>query len=183
MIGAGAKSLRRAVAAASLFVLAACSGEPPIAAQCPAGGILPDANTIVQFRDGGGRDITDMVVQAQIVDIRIGCVYATRRNKAAVTLDLQIAFAAERGPADRARRAALPYFVAIVDGERNVVARENFVAGFEWTDNRPRVGRVDQWEPYIPLKSNFDGPSYQIMVGFQLTADQLAWNRSQRLQR
>jgi hypothetical protein len=25
-----------------------------------------------------------------------------------------------------------------------------------------------------------DGPTYQVMVGFQLTADQLAWNRSQR---
>jgi len=174
---------RFVLAAASLVLLAACSGEPPSAAQCPVGGILPDANTIVQFRDGGGRDITDLLVQAQIVDMRVTCEYSKNRSKPSVSLDLQIAFAAERGPADRTRRAALPYFVAIVDGERNVIARENFVAGFEWTDNRPRVGRVDQWEPYIPLKSNFDGPSYQIMVGFQLTADQLAWNRSQRLQR
>jgi hypothetical protein len=67
-----------------------------------------------------------------------------------------------------------------VDGERNIVAKENFSADFEWTDNRPRTGRVDQWEPYIPLKSNFDGPSFQVLVGFQLTAEQVAWNRAQR---
>lgn len=174
------KNFRAVFLAASLAALVGCSGEPPPSALCPAGGILPDANTLVQFREGGGRDVTDMLVQGQIVDIRIGCAYSSQRNKASVTLDLQIAFAAERGPADRTRRAALPYFIAIVDAERNVVVRENFVAGFEWTDNRPRVGRVDQWEPFIPLKSNAEGPGYQVVIGFQLTADQLAWNRSQR---
>jgi hypothetical protein len=113
--------------------------------------------------------------------MRIACEYAKGRNaRPAVTLDLQIAFAAERGPAERTRKASLPYFVAIVDGERNIVAKENFSADFEWTDNRPRTGRVDQWEPYIPLKSNFDGPSFQVLVGFQLTAEQVAWNRAQR---
>ncbi len=152
-----------------------------MSAQCPAGGIVPDANIIVQFRDGPGRDITDVLVQGQVVDIRITCEYAKGRSaRPAVTLDLQIAFAAERGPAERNRRASLPYFVAIVDGDRNIVAKETFTADFEWTDNRARVGRVDQWEPHIPLRTNFDGPSYQILVGFQLNEAQLAWNRTQR---
>ncbi|MBI3503991.1 MAG: hypothetical protein HY059_04055 [Proteobacteria bacterium] len=162
-------------------ILAGCSSPDPMTALCPTSGIVPDANILVQFRNGPGRDITDVVVQGQVVDIRITCEYPKSRSaKPGVTLDLQIAFAAERGPADRTRKASLPYFVAIVDGERNIVAKESFRADFEWTDNRPRVGRVDQWEPYIPLKSNFDGPSYQILVGFQLDADQLAWNRKQR---
>lgn len=151
-----------------------------MAVVCPRPGILPDANTIVVFRDGSGRDITDVVVQSQIVDVRVDCTYAKRSARPSVTLELQIAIAAERGPADRTRRAAVPYFVAIVDVDRNVIAKETFTAAFEWTDNRPRVGRVDTWEPYIPLARNMDGPSYQVMVGFQLTADQLAWNRSQR---
>jgi len=166
----------------SALLLAGCSsGDASMSALCPTGGIVPDANVLVQFRDGPGRDVTDVLVQGQVVDMRITCEYAKGRNaKPAVTLDLQIAFAAERGPAERTRKASLPYFVAIVDGERNIVAKETFRADFEWPDNRPRTGRVDQWEPHIPLKSNFDGPSFQILVGFQLTADQVAWNRAQR---
>ncbi len=162
--------------------IAGCtSQQDATSALCPSGGIVPDANVLVQFRDGPGRDVTDVIVQGQVVDMRIACEYAKGRNaRPAVTLDLQIAFAAERGPAERTRKASLPYFVAIVDGERNIVAKENFSADFEWTDNRPRTGRVDQWEPYIPLKSNFDGPSFQVLVGFQLTAEQVAWNRAQR---
>jgi hypothetical protein len=178
------ESLRVFAVFALAAALVACSGEDPVRPLCPASGILPDANAIVLFRDGAGRDITDVVAQAQIVDIKVDCKYAAgRRDRPSVSLDLQIAFAAERGPADRSRRAAMPYFVAIVDAERNVVVKDNFVAAFEWTDNRPRVGRVDQWEPYIPLKNNFEGPSYQIVVGFQLTAEQLAWNRAQRAAR
>lgn len=174
----------RIVGAAGLALLVvACSGEPQTSAICPRPGILPDANTVAVFREGGGRDITDMVVQAQVVEVRVDCTYAKRSARPSVTLELQIAIAAERGPADRTRRAVVPYFVAIVDAERNIIAKENFTAAFEWTDNRPRVGRVDVWEPYIPLARNMDGPSYQVMVGFQLTADQLAWNRSQRPQR
>jgi len=167
---------------AALAGLSACSSKgEEVAAQCPQGGIVPDANTIVRFRDGPGRDITDVLLQAQVVDMRINCQYAKGRNaKPAVTIDLQIAFAAERGPAERSRKASAPYFVAIVDPQRNIVAKETFSADFEWTDNRPRTGRIDQWEPYIPLNSNFDGPSYQILIGFQLSEDQLAWNRKQR---
>jgi hypothetical protein len=171
--------------AAAVLALAACSsGDEAVSAQCPRGGIAPDTNTVVLFRDGPGRDVTDVLMQAQVVDMRITCEYAQgRRARPGVTLDLQIAFAADRGPAERNRRAAVPYFVAIVDGERNIVAKETFTAEFAWPDNRPRTGRVDQWEPVIPLKSNFDGPSYQILVGFQLTADQVEWNRRQRAAR
>ncbi len=174
--------IRATLALLFAALLAGCtSQQDATSALCPTGGIVPDANLLVQFRDGPGRDVTDVIVQAQVVDTRITCEYAKGRNaKPAVTLDLQIAFAAERGPAERTRRVRLPYFVAILDGERNIVAKETFAADFEWADNRTRVGRVDQWEPHIPLKSNFDGPSYQILVGFQLTEAQLAWNRTQR---
>lgn len=181
----GARVRRTAfLAGAAALALAACTAnEDRQAAVCPRAGILPDANTLVLFRDGPGRDLTDVLAQAQIVDVAVGCQYAAGRRGPGVTLDLQVAIAAERGPADRSRRAALPYFVAILDGDQNIVAKEYFEARFEFPDNRTRVGRVDELEPVIPLRSNFDGPSYRVMVGFQLNPDQLAWNRRQRGER
>lgn len=176
--------LRKAFVAAGLAaaVLSACTPSDTVTqATCPRGGLVPDANTLVQFRDGPGRDLTDVVAQAQIVDFKITCEYATgSKAKPGVVLDLQVAIAAERGPADRARKANLAYFVAILDGEQNIVAKDFFQAAFEFPDNRTRVGRVEELEPRIALKSNFDGPSYRVMIGFQLTEDQLEWNRRQR---
>jgi hypothetical protein len=173
--------VRLLLLAAAGLALAACTAqEDRQSAICPRAGILPDANVMVLFRDGPGRDLTDVIAQAQIVDVAVACEYSAARRPPGVTLDLQVAVAAERGPADRARRATLPYFVAILDGDQNIVAKEYFEARFEFPDNRTRVGRVDEFEPRIPLRSNFDGPSYRVMVGFQLTPDQLAWNRRQR---
>jgi hypothetical protein len=168
------------LACAGLALSACSSGETATAAICPRAGIVPDANVLVLFRDGPGRDLTDVVAQAQIVDVAVTCEYSAARRPPGVTLDLQVAIAAERGPADRSRRAALPYFVAILDGDQNIVAKEYFTAPFEFPDNRTRVGRVDELEPRIPLRSNFDGPAYRVMIGFQLSPDQLAWNRRQR---
>jgi hypothetical protein len=169
------------LAAVAALALGACTAqEDKTAAICPRAGIVPDANVVVLFREGAGRDLTDVVTQAQIVEVAVTCEYAAARRPPGVTLDLQIAIAAERGPADRARRAALPYFVAVLDGDQNIVAKEYFEARFDFPDNRTRVGRVDELEPRIALRSNFDGPAYRIMVGFQLSPDQLAWNRRQR---
>jgi hypothetical protein len=176
--------VRFLVLAAAALALTACTAqEDRNAAVCPRAGIVPDANVMVLFREGAGRDLTDVVAQAQIVDVAVTCEYSAARRPPGMTLDLQVALAAERGPADRARRATLPYFVAILDGDQNIVAKEFFEARFEFPDNRTRVGRVDELEPRIPLRSNFDGPSYRLMIGFQLTPDQLAWNRRQRGER
>ena len=173
--------MRLLVLTVAALALSACTAaEDRTAAVCPRAGIVPDANVMVLFREGAGRDLTDVVAQAQIVEVAVTCAYAAARRPPGVTLDLQIAIAAERGPADRARRAALPYFVAVLDGDQNIVAKEFFEARFDFPDNRTRVGRVDELEPRIPLRSNFDGPGYRVMIGFQLTPDQLAWNRRQR---
>lgn len=170
------------VIAVAATALAGCSsGDDAMTALCPTGGIVPDANIVVRFRDGPGRDVTDVLVQGKVVDMKIDCEYPKGRNaRPGVSVDLQIAIAAERGPADRARKASLPYFIAVVDRDRNIANKFYFNAEFEWKDNRPVVGRTDPHELNIPLRSNFDGPSYQILVGFQLDEAELAWNRKQR---
>jgi hypothetical protein len=166
----------------SLAGLSACASKEEVVAQCPQGGIAPDANVVVQFRDGPGRDITDVVLQAQVVDMRIDCQYAKGKTaKPSVSVDLQVAFKAERGPAERSRKVRVPYFIAIVDPSKSIVTKEVYFVDFEWTDNRPVTGAiVGDYSPFIPLASNFDGPSYQILVGFQLSEAQLDWNRKQR---
>jgi hypothetical protein len=176
--------VKRALSAIGIAaaILAGCSsGDDAMTALCPGGGIVPDLNLLVRFREGPGRDVTDVVVQGKVADIRIDCDYPKGRNaKPGVAVDLQVAIAAERGPADRTRKASLPYFVAIVDRDRNIAQKFYFNAEFEWKDNRPVVGRTDRHELNIPLRSNFDGPSYQIFVGFQLDEAELDWNRKQR---
>jgi hypothetical protein len=161
---------------ASLVLLSACSREKP-EANCPRGVIPADSASVTRFRDGPGRDLTDVVVEGEIADILVQCKY----DKRSVTVDLQIAIAADRGPADRSRVAEFDYWVAILDPQQNIVTKQPARVRFQFTGNQTRLGQIlNDFEPYIPLADLKKGPEYQIIVGFQLTEQELAWNRSNK---
>ena len=165
---------------AAVVMITACSGGEKPEAACPRGIIPADSASLTRFREGPGRDLTDVVAEGEIANILIQCKY----DKRSVTVDLQIAVIGDRGPADRSRVAEFEYWVAILDPEQNIVTKQPGRARFEFKDNRTRIGQIlSEFEPYIPLADLKKGPDYQILVGFQLTAEELAWNRSQKTQR
>ena len=86
----------------------------------------------------------------------------------------------QRGPADRSRAAEFDYFVAVADPQRNILAKEVFRVQFKFAPNEQRVGTVEEIEPRIPLKARADGVDYQIIVGFQLTPEEIEWNRTRK---
>lgn len=166
----------RGAALAGLAFLTACGSSEQREAACPQGIIPADAASITRFSDGPGRDLTDVVAEGEIVNILVQCKYDRR----GVTVDLQVAVAANRGPADRSRVAEFDYFVALVDPQQNILVKEPFRVRFEFRDNRTRLGTIEEIEPRLPLADVMKGPEYRILVGFQLTPDELVWNRSQR---
>jgi hypothetical protein len=93
---------------------------------------------------------------------------------------MQVAIAATRGPADRTRVADFDYFVAIADAQRTILAKEVFRVRFQFPQTQARVGLIEEIAPRIPLKDRAEGVSYQIVVGFQLTPEELEWNRTRR---
>jgi hypothetical protein len=161
------------VAIGAATLLAACNRTPPA---CPRVTILSEGATVTKFREGQGRDLTDVVAQAQIVDAAVECDYDRR----GVDVAMQIAIAAARGPADRARMADFDYFVAVADAQRNILAKEVFRVRIAFPETETRTGTIEQIEPRIPLKNRAEGVSYQIVVGFQLSPEELEWNRTNR---
>ena len=160
------------------LVLASCGSLGPSdpaqrAANCPAGLILADAGEATLFRDGPGRDLSDVVAQLRIADVAVGCSH----DRQGVLVDLQVAIAAERGPANRSGRQEAEYFVAMVDPDGKVLQREAFRVSFSWPENRVRVGVVEDLEPRLPNVSRDRASAYRIWVGLQLDAEQLAFNR------
>jgi hypothetical protein len=162
-----------ALAAAAAVVLSACNRTPP---PCPRATILSEGSSVTKFRDGTGRDLTDVTAQADIVDVAVECSY----DRGGVDVAMQLAIAATRGPADRARVADFDYFVAVADAQRNILAKEVFRVRFQFPQTQSRVGQIEEIAPRIPLKDRADGVTYQIVVGFQLSPEELEWNRTRR---
>jgi hypothetical protein len=176
--------LRLLLPAALLAALAACgpsTTERVTAAQlCPKALRVQDAATLTRFQPGRGRDATDTIVQASMSDIAIACGVGRDR----VDLDIVFEIRVAEGPAlvrvAPDRKVALEYFVAIIDPQRQVVARRAFNADFQFSGNRTKLASKEELSQRIPLSAPGTGGAYQIAVGFVMTPAEVEFNRRGR---
>jgi hypothetical protein len=166
------------LALALVAAIASCSrqqndvGAPP----CPKVAVLADAAHLAVFRDGPGRDLTDIRYEADIGRISGDCIYKKRNTS--VTVDMKLMITAKRGPADRDRVAPLAYFVAVVDAESHVLARKEFESQIEFGPEQAEVATQEELEEIIQLKKDQPGSDYDVLVGFRLSPEQVQRNRA-----
>lgn len=150
---------------------------------CPKVSILADAATVTVFRDGPGRDLTDIVHQGEIVGFAGACLYDTDKatGDGKLEVELSLDLAAVRGPADTSRRAALRYFVSLTDAALTVLTRETYDVAAEFPGNRTQA-KIEKQPIYmtLPIKKGQTGNDFHVFVGFQLTRDQLDYNRANK---
>ncbi len=157
------------------LLLIACAGDtgPPL--PCPTAVLLPDARQMVRFNDQG-RDLTDVLFEARIEDVALVCDY----DDGAIEAEMTLRILAVHGPADRARKAGIGYFVAIATLDREILTREEFQLEIPFPGNRTRVVAVEELVPRIPLKPGQSGADFLIFVGLSLTPGELQYNRANR---
>ncbi len=166
-------------AAASLPVVAAlasCTATDPsdkFAPACPKTAILADAATLTQFRTGG-RDLTDMVIDGRITGLSGKCAlddHEHLRTTISVGMDLT------RGPAAPGRVIDVDYFVAVSDGD-TILTKQVYTLHVSFARNSDRERLTgDEVDLVLPVTKAKSGAAYSVLVGFQLTPDQLAFNR------
>lgn len=165
-----------ALAAPVLAVLLASCGVTTDQRACPGVEVISSLNRQVQFRGaGGGRDQNDVAFVARIGDVRSRCNYAESN----VTTDLSITIVGQRGPAGaQLPSAEITYFVAVIDGNRNIITKKSFSNRLAFDDKGQARITDDLQEklPTNPLKSASD---HSVIVGFQLTPDQINLNETQ----
>ena len=153
-------------------LLAACSSDDSPPPPCPVVVVDKEGRRLTRF-EGIGRDLTDVVFEASIRNFDSSCGYDDDTVEAAVRL----IFAINRGPADTTRQAQFRYIVAITDRQRNILTREEFDLRAEFPGNRTEVLLIDEIDHTIPLAEGKIGSDYVIYVAFDLTRDELDYNR------
>ena len=173
-------------AAAASALLAGCGGlgslglKAPTAAElalgCPKVSIIRDLQEITHLRPGAGRDATAVMSRAALADFAGNCEYGPD----GVTVNVKLALVAERGPALSGDTDRYQYFVAVFrPGEQTPAAKSEFDTGARFTAEDTRRAWVEELSPHIPLPKDVNAQDWQVMVGFQLTNEELAYNRIQ----
>lgn len=183
------KARAAAVAALVLPLLGACSSlglggdedaaaaVPAEAPRCPVIEFVSGAEEVTQFREGPGRDLTDVTSRAAFADFAGGC----RPGEGRVEVDLNLVLAAEKGPALEGTDAGYRYFVAVAAPDGGILAKQEFDTGVTFQGAQRRAGSIEELTQTIPVAEGARPEDYRILVGFQLTPDQLRYNRERRL--
>lgn len=168
-----------ALALAAVAALAGCKQKDDIGAPpCPKVAVLSDAAHLATFRDGPGRDLTDIKYEADIGRISGECIY--KKNNTSVTVSMKLLITAKRGPADRDRLLDFVYFVAVVGAQSDILARREFPSQIEFAPEQPQVVTVEELEEIIKLKKDQPGSDFEVLVGFKLDHEQVERNRRAR---
>jgi hypothetical protein len=174
-------SSRRIVSGLILAIaLVGCSSDDKRMKVCPRVAVLSEAGKITRFQPGPGRDILDIDFQGDIGDIVASCEYPdVKQGLRRVTVQVAPVFVFSRGAANREPTIDFSYFVSVVrDGQ--ILSKQQFDAQTQFIANRARVIVRDDNPPItidIPLPYKAAEYEYEVLVGFQLTADELAYNQ------
>lgn len=176
--------------AASLLALSGCSDlgsslgiapkDPAVAAlACPKISIVRDLSEVAQFRPGG-RDLTELESVGKIADYYGNCDYTST----GVTVNVNVLLYAERGPALKGDTAAFKYFVAVAQPDDTILTKTVFDTSVTFASGQPRGGSREELTPTIPLPKganvkDWNARDWKVYVGFQLSPEQLEFNRKQ----
>lgn len=164
------------LAATAALALSACASDKPEVRACPPAAAVAGVERMTSFRPDGGQDLTDVAFTAQVDSVESVCQY----DDDGVEVAMNVLLSAERGPADTAREAALKYFVAIEDGSGNFTAKEIYDVTLPFEGNRRRVGILEEVDITIPTPADKDFSELRILIGLQITPEQVEYNRRNR---
>ena len=154
--------------------LSACGGDrPQFAPACPQTGILADGADLTSFRSTG-TDLTDMVLDGRITGLRGKCSYVDAGHLATViSVDLELT----RGPAMQGRTADVTYFISVARGD-TILDKRDYTLHVSFDRNNGKLRLTgDQIDLSLPTPGKVKGEDYRVLVGFQLTPQELAFNR------
>jgi hypothetical protein len=168
--------MSRAAVCTALLALSGCKifvkEEPP---PCPRVSVLEDASKLVRFA-GGGHDANSVEMSAEITKYRGSCYYD--RDEKMMNVKLTVGIDAFAGPAFVEGPHQFEYFVAIPAFSGNPDGKKIFPLKID-IPKGPKGIHVDDGEVDMsfPVKDLKKLQAYEIFVGFQLTPEELDYNR------
>lgn len=159
----------------SLSLLSACSGDDERLRVCPRVGVLYDASRLTLFGPSGTETNENVAYNAEIQNVKIRCKHDDDEVTANVEFDLEII----AGPMADSGKRTFRYFVAVTELNRRVLDKKYYTYDADFDDDNSRL-RVTRKAGNIHFSfARLGRPDlYEILVGWDLTAAQLDYNRS-----
>ncbi len=149
-----------------------------LASKCPKIEIVNDLSTISDFADPRKQNNKNLTSRVVITSAESTCELSSKT----ATVDLKLIFDGTLGPKGRARKTdkpffSYPFFVAVTTPSGKILAKEIFAASMTYNANEDTHTYYENMRQIIPIKNKKQARFYNVLIGFQVTPDQLKYNR------
>lgn len=140
---------------------------------CPEAFALYETSRLVQFN--GKESYSDVGFTAEIEKVRSLCRYY---GDGPINADLSLDISFGRGPAAIGQSAVYEYFVAVTRKDIDVINKQVFPISITFPQGKDIVHATETVGQIIIPRANegTSGANFEIIVGFVLTPDQIAFN-------
>ena len=159
-----------------LLATAGCAGgDAKNAIPCPETGLMLDATHLTAFNPPSSTAAANAVVIGRIDNYRGAC--RMRDNTLEFVLDIEIG--GRKGPAapKDLERAKFPYFLAILGPDEEVLQRQSFESLIMFSKDGYGFA-TEKHNMRLPIEDKKTVRQHKVVIGFELTHEQLAYNRS-----
>jgi hypothetical protein len=146
-----------------------------IAPTCPRVAVGDDVGYVARY-DGKGSSKQNLLYAVKM-DVPNGICFL---NEDSIDVEMSVPIRVQRGPAMEEREVNFEYWVAVARSDKTILARESYQAGAEL--KLDEVGQIiDEFDQTIPIKPGENGNNFVIIVGLELTQEELDYNRRPKL--
>ena len=145
---------------------------------CPPVSVRPDLSQLVEFYDETKPSDSTKVSEVTINNVQNTC----RIEDDKIIMQIDMALSGKTGPKARKQpkdqpNFAYPYFVAVTNSQGQVVFKEIFAASLAYGREENELTQTESIFQNMPVPET-PGETYNVIVGFQLTDAQLAYNHA-----
>jgi len=176
----GAKDDAYDLAEGNIYVAGVTSGhaEQLLKSPCPQVEIVDDLSSISDFVNPKKQIRSNLISRVDLKSAESTCKLS---SKTAI-VDLKLIFNGELGPKGRVKSSdkpffSYPFFVAVTTPNGKIMAKEIFAASLTYGANENEHAYFENLRQIIPIKSKNQAHNYRVLIGFQVTPDQLKYNR------
>ncbi len=169
------------LAAAASALVSGCSSlsdsldTRPNAGPCPVAASLYDASRKVEIK--GEELYSNVGFTGEIIGVSGLCRYVDDQP---IDMDMEITFAFGRGPAAEGDTASYDYFVSVTRRNRAVLEKRVFPLTVTFPKGADRVTATETINKIVIPRSDetISGLNFEVLVGFDLSEDELNFNRA-----
>jgi len=153
--------------------------DRPNVGPCPLMGVLYDNSRLVDFAAPNNTRYANIEFTGEMQSIRGLCRYV---GADPITMSIEVDMAFGRGPAATSDRQTYRYWVAVTRRGRAPIEKQYFDIDVRWDRNEAVTTRRESIERIVIPRANEEvsGENFEILVGFELTPEQLQFNRDGR---